>query len=155
MSKSDEQHVANGGESRGPDADERMQHERKLKHLEFLQTEIRRHASESARLKLSSLAVIVGILIVPELDLYRAIAVAILSTLVHWALDGEAVRQELRFRALYDDVRSPTTRVDFCMDDSSPSERAPIWERVVLRRKMLGYHLTLAAAAIIARSGWS
>ena len=132
-----------------------MQHERKLKHLEFLQTEIRRHASESARLKLSSLAVIVGILIVPELDLNRAIAVAILSTLVHWALDGEAVRQELRFRALYDDVRSPTTRVDFCMDDSSPSERAPIWERVVLRRKVLSYHLTLAVAAIVARSGWS
>ena len=136
------------------DADERMQHERKLKHLEFLQTEIRRHSSESARFKLSSLAVIVGILIVPELDLRVFALVAILSTLVHWGLDGEAFRKELRFRALYDDVRSPdTTRVDFCMDDSTPSERAPIWERVVLSRKLLGYHLTLAVAATIARWG--
>ncbi len=132
-----------------------MQHERRLKHLEFLQTEIRRHASESARLKISSLAVLVGILIVPELDLRRAIAVVILSTLVHWGLDGEAVRKELRFRALYDDVRSPaTTRLDFCMDDSSPSERAPIWERVVTRRNVLGYHFTLVVAATIARFVW-
>ena len=133
-----------------------MQHERKLKHLEFLQTEIRRHASESARLKTSSLAVIVGLLIAPELDPQGVILVAILSTLVHWGLDGEAVRRGLRFRALYDDVRSPdTTHVDFCMDDSSPSERAPIWQHVVLSPKLLGYYPMLVVAAPIARSGWS
>ncbi len=133
-----------------------MQHERKLKHLEFLQTEIRRHASESARLKTSSLAVMVGLLIAPELDPHGVILVAILSTLVHWALDGEAVRKELRLGVLYDHVRSSdTTRVDFCMDDSSPSERAPIWQRLVLSRKLLGYYLMLMVAAPIALSGGS
>jgi len=156
MSNPDEQHVANGGEPRKPDADERMHHERKLKHLEFIHAEIRRHASESATLRVSALAVIVGLLIAPELDPWGFVMVAILSTLVHWALDGEAVRKELRFRALYDHVRSPDiTHVDFSMDDSTPSERAPIWKRVVLSRRLLAYYLMLAAAAPLARSGWS
>ena len=154
MTKPDERHATNGGEP--PDADERMQHERKLKHLEFLQTEIRRHASESARLKTSSLAVIVSLLIARELDPSGVGLIAILSTLVHWALDGEAVRKARRFRELYDHVRSPdTTAVDFCMDDSAPAERGRNWKRAVRSHELVGYYFMLMAATPIARSGWS
>ena len=70
----------------------RLHHERKLKHLEFIQNEIGRLASDSARVKTTSIALVASLLVLALRENQIGIAfLGALPVLFLWGVDGHLV----------------------------------------------------------------
>lgn len=92
--------------------------ERKLKHLEFIQSTVSRMSKNSFLLKGWAVTLVVALLAFTEKKSDpRYIMVAFLAILVLWFLDGYFLRQERLFRRLYEKVRLVNKEeIDFSMD---------------------------------------
>ena len=140
-----------------PSADERMHHERKLKHLEFIQNEIGRLASDSARVKTTSIALVASLFVLALRENQIGIAfLGALPVLFLWAVDGHFVHQQLLFRERYGKVRSEHTPVDFSMNvDEFRSDPRLSYCAAVWRRDVWGYYCTLMVAILgVSVFGW-
>ena len=79
--------------------------DRKIKHLEFIQSVINRLATDSFRMK-GWCVVLVAALFILLARQGRVKFVALIPVIVFWGLDGYFLWQERLYRALYDHVRA-------------------------------------------------
>jgi hypothetical protein len=87
--------------------------EERLKHLEFVQAVIARHANSSFLVRGWALTVIAAYLAIVATRFEPLLAaMALVPLLAFWALDGYFLWQERLFRALYDDVRVSAQQVE-------------------------------------------
>lgn len=78
----------------------------KIKHLEFIQSVIKRMASNSFQIKGWSITIVTGLLALSffkEANLFSLLP--LLPIITFWGLDAYFLRQEKLFRELYDDAR--------------------------------------------------
>lgn len=120
--------------------------EAKLKHLEFIQSAIARMATNSFLFKGWSITIAVGLSAFAAIDTHAALlAIAIISTMMFWSLDGYYLWLERGFVKLHAEVAAkPETDIDFSMmiDKTHAARR---WFRTLWRP-----HLWLFYVAIIA-----
>jgi hypothetical protein len=92
--------------------------EKKLKHLEFIQSVINRMANTAFLLKGWSITIIAGLFAFSAKEGSIAVLwLGVLLTLVFWTLDSYFLWQERLFRVLYDHVRTLNEEeIDFSMN---------------------------------------
>ena len=116
--------------------------EKKLKHLEMIQSIITRLANNSFSLKgwtVIFIAAVLGFAIKESNPNY--IFLVLLPIFAFWGLDGYYLRQEKLFRALYDKVRKLDEQdINFEMDISSGEDEVASWESVCISGTILGFY---------------
>ncbi len=125
--------------------------ENKQKHLEFIQSAVRRMASNLFLLKGWTITLIAALFALAAKDSDRNyFLIAYLPALMFWALDGYFLSQERRFRALYDQVRKlQESEIDFSMDTSSVShETRNTWLGAMFSRTLLIYYGALVGTMV-------
>lgn len=93
----------------------------KLKHLEFLQNVITRMNSNSFLLKGWTVTIVSALFAVSKKDSdYRFLAIAYISIVTFWILDGYFLSQERQYRDLYKKVTNidDNKAIDFSMNAS-------------------------------------
>ena len=93
--------------------------ESKIKHLEFLQKNIKRMASYSFFFKAATIFMIVGFFISTETNISydNYFIILLLPTIIFWMMDGYFLYQERLYRALYKEVAAKRNEdIDFSMD---------------------------------------
>lgn len=100
--------------------------EKKLKHLEFIQSAINRMASNLFLLKGWTVTLIAALFALSAKDAKPVYAlIAYIPAFMFWLLDAYFLSQERRFRSLYDDVRKREEQdIDFSMD-TQPYKEEP------------------------------
>jgi uncharacterized membrane protein len=90
----------------------------KHKHLEFVQAAVNRMASNLFLLKGWSVTLIAALFALAAKDANQAyVLIAYFPLLIFWCLDAYFLRQERRFRALYNQVRQMNEAdIDFSMN---------------------------------------
>lgn len=101
----------------------------KLKHLEFLQNVISRMNSNSFLLKGWTVTIVSALFAVSKKDSdYRFLAIAYISIVTFWILDGYFLSQERQYRDLYKKVTNIDEGViDFCMNASEYNKGKNNW----------------------------
>ncbi|MFE1764627.1 hypothetical protein ACFW81_10450 [Streptomyces angustmyceticus] len=110
-----------------------------VKHLEFLQAVIARHANTSFLVKSWAMTVSGAfIAIATRGPSWKTAAVALALAAGFWLLDSYYLRQERRFRTLYEKVadRGTPWAMPFTMDAERYGDPVP-WRAVALSRTML------------------
>src|SRR6266545_5217366 len=129
-----------------------------VKHLEFIQAVIARHASSSFLIKgwaLTVAGVFYGFA-AKNLN-WRIALVALLPSMVFWGLDTYYLWQERIFRCLYDAVRTGTPEIDaFCMKvKHHPELRTDRYFRIAVTKTILPmYGLILAVGLVVLWASW-
>lgn len=102
--------------------------EKKIKHLEFIQSVISRMASNSFQLKAWSVTIASGILLLSLSDINKNYyLVAFLPLVMFWLLDSYYLWQERLYRGLYDKVRNlEDSECDFLLNTTSIKKKP--WE---------------------------
>ena len=122
--------------------------DKKLKHLEMIQSTISRMASNSFALKGWAVTLIAGIFVLASKDTDKAyFLIAYIPIIVFWGLDAYYLLQERLFRALYDKIRTiDEEEIDFSMD-TAPSEfhtGKNTYCNCLGSKTILGFYLPLA-----------
>lgn len=124
----------------------------RIKHLEFVQTVIARHASNSFLIKgwtVTIAAALLGFAIDKQRPALAAVAIGVVA--VFYLLDAYYLRQERLFRCLWDalttgpvETRPPvfSMRTDAYRDNDYPG-----WEKVLRSRPLIAVYAALAAAS--------
>ena len=118
--------------------------EKKLKHLEMIQTVISRMAANSFQLKglCVTIAVAVSALAVVRSNaiLYLLLLIPILS---FWLMDAHYLHQEKLFRALFDTVRNQDeSQIDFSMNTAPFKKKCPsVAKCFFLNWSTIGFYL--------------
>jgi hypothetical protein len=87
--------------------------EERIKHLEFIQAVIARHAGTAFLVRGWALTIVAAIFAILATRFEPGLAaVALVPLLCFWGLDGYFLRQERLFRRLYEDVRAPASDVE-------------------------------------------
>jgi len=92
----------------------------KVKHLEFIQGVVNRHATNSFRIKGWTVILVSALLVLLIRENRSDLAwIGFVPVFVFWGLDGYFLWQERLFRGLYDHVRKlEEDRIDYSMDTS-------------------------------------
>lgn len=116
--------------------------DKKIKHLEMLQTIIQRMASNSFSLKGWNVVLVSAIFaLAGGAAKTHLVFLAYLPAIIFWMLDGFFLHQERLFRKLYDKVRtSDEDRVDFSMDTRPVAGEVFSWPRVTFSRTLCLFH---------------
>lgn len=121
----------------------------RVKHLEMIQAVISRMAGNAFALKGWSVTVTAALLGVAAKGSNPGFAiVALYAALAFWGLDAYYLRQERRFRALYDAVRIDTTVKAFTMDPRDFDGAVESWFRTLGSGVVAGLHVPILAAVI-------
>jgi len=119
------------------------------KHLELLQAVISRMASNSFALKGWSVTVTAALLGLAAKDANPGFAIiAFYPALAFWGLDAYYLRQERRFRALYDAVRSKGSVEPFAMDPQGFDGEVDPWGRTLWAGVIAGLHIPVVSAVV-------
>jgi len=119
------------------------------KHLELLQLVISRMASNSFALKGWSVTVTAALLGLAAKDSNPGFAIiAFYPALAFWGLDAYYLRQERRFRALYDAVRTDAAVQPFAMDPAGFDAAVESWCCTLAAGVVAGLHIPILAAII-------
>ena len=96
--------------------------EAKLKHLEFIQAAIARMATNSFLFKGWAITIVAGLSAFAAVDTKQALlAIALVSTVMFWGLDGYYLWLERWFVALHKEVAAKDeTAIDFNMTPAKP-----------------------------------
>ena len=120
-----------------------------LSHLSLIQSVISRLASNSFALKGWSVTVSAALLGLAARDANSGFAVvALYPALAFWGLDAYYLRQERRFRALYDAVRTGATREPLSMDPSGCDASVDKWSATIWSGSVVGLHVPVVAAIV-------
>jgi len=118
-------------------------------HLELLQHVISRMASNSFALKGWSVTVTAALLGLAAKDSNPRFAIiALYPALAFWGLDAYYLRQERRFRALYDAVRTNTSVEPFAMDPDGFDSKVETWGCTLTAGVVAGLHIPILAAIV-------
>ena len=121
----------------------------RTKHLELLQPVISRMASNSFALKGWSVTVTAALLGLAAKDSNPGFAIiAFYPALAFWGLDAYYLRQERRFRALYDAVRTNAGVEPFAMDPAGFDAKLDTWFCTLTAGVVAGLHLPILSAII-------
>ena len=121
----------------------------RVKHLEMLQPVISRMASNSFALKGWSVTLTAALLGLAAHGSNPGFAiVAFYPALAFWGLDAYYLRQERRFRALYDAVRTNADVQAFCMNPEGLDRDVHTWGRTLGASVVIGIHLPILAAIV-------
>jgi hypothetical protein len=119
------------------------------KHLELIQSVISRLASNSFALKGWSVTVTAALLALAAKESNLGFGVvAFYPAVAFWGLDAYYLRQERRFRALYDAVRLGQTESSFTMDPAGTDSNVESWWDTLWSGTIAGVHLPILAAII-------
>lgn len=123
--------------------------ERKLKHLEFIQTAVNRMARNSFMLKGWTLLIIAAFLaFIARIGDANLMLIATVPVILFWLLDGYYLHQERQFRALYNRVRElDESDIDFSMDTSELSGGGLL--DAVFSKTLLMYYLAILAIPML------
>ena len=138
-----------------PEEEPRM--DKKIKHLEFIQSVINRLASDSFRMKGWCVVLVAALFILLAREgRTEFMVVAPMLVLVLWGLDGYFLWQERLYRALYDHVRTlkedqSDDQLDFSMNVSSfRTGRSRTWPSATFSCTLGPFYGVLAAAVVFA-----
>jgi len=133
--------------------------DKKIKHLEMLQTIIQRMAGNSFMLKGWNVILVSALFaLAVDASKSRLVFLAYLPALVFWLLDGYFLHQERMFRKLYDKVRETSENaIDFSMNTTPVADQVDSWPRVMFSRTLFLFHgaivLTITLAWILPALG--
>ena len=124
--------------------------DKKLKHLEFIQTTINRMASNSFLLKGWSITISVGLFALTLKDISCFyLLFALLITIIFWFLDGYYLFSERLFIKLYEKVSlEKETVIDFSMKISN-YKKPYDWIRAVFSKTVWPFYTSLLLTQII------
>ena len=124
--------------------------ERKLKHLEFIQTAVNRMARNSFVIKGWTLLLVAAFLaFIARIGDANLMPIAAVPVILFWALDGYYLHQERLFRALYNSVRElDESDIDFSMDTSELGGGGGLLG-AVFSKTLLTYYLASLAILIL------
>jgi len=116
--------------------------DKKIKHLEMLQTIIQRMAGNSFMLKGWSVILVSALFaLAVDASKSRLVFLAYLPAFVFWLLDGYFLYQERMFRKLYDKVRETSEdAIDFSMNTAPVAGQVASWLRVMFSRTLFLFH---------------
>lgn len=98
--------------------------ESKIKHLEFIQTVINRMAANSFMIKGWSITLVSALFALAAKDSTRSfVLIAYFPVVMLWLLDGYFLSQERCFRALYEAVMIPDSKVELFSMNTSPFKK--------------------------------
>lgn len=91
--------------------------EKKFKHLDYIQENIKRMSNNSFIIKGWTISIISILFIFSNKEMNKSyLLITLLAVLVFWYLNGFFLQQERKFRALYDKVRIQSeSEIDFSM----------------------------------------
>lgn len=118
--------------------------------LEQIQNIIERQASNSFKIKGWAVTLIVVVLLFRSKDIH--LAVAYIPLIGFWYLDAYYLRQERKFRALYDWVRQNRENTDenlFDMDTSRVDDDVKPVRELMRRKSVLVFYGTITSLLII------
>lgn len=124
-----------------------------LKHLDYIQQTISRMVTLSFQIKAWNIALVTAVLAFAAGDKNPVFLwVAYLPSLMLWGLDTFYLRQEWLYRALYNDVRQPDSKIDpFSMNTDAYKRQDEMQFATVFRSPTLKYfHGTILLVVILA-----
>lgn len=130
--------------------------EKKLKHLEFLQSAINRLANNSFLLKAWGVTLLIGIFTFTTKELNdRFSLIGFILIIFFWLLDGYFLWQERMFRALYDHVRKlDKEEIDFSMDTTAFYATVSSWIESIFSFSLLVFYVALLSIPLTIKFFW-
>jgi hypothetical protein len=125
--------------------------DRKVAHLQMIQSVVNRMAGNSFLLKGWSVVLVSALFALAAADTeVLFIYLAYFPSIALWILDGYFLRQERLFRKLYDRVRAlDDSTIDFSMDISIVASQVESWVGVSFSRTLLLLHGTIFGWIVI------
>lgn len=126
--------------------------EKKLKHLDMIQSVVTRMASNSFYIKGWCVTVVAAILGLASKDSdKKLIAVVYYPIIMFWVLDGYFLFQEKLFRKLFNEVReADEDSIDFSMDTQAYKGKELNWFAAMFSHTLLVFYGIMIAATLIA-----
>lgn len=123
----------------------------KQKHLEFIQAVVNRLSHNSFLLKGWSVVLVSALLALSVNDAAGGfVIVAYLPALIFWGLDGYFLREEKKFRKLYDRIRTLEGQTsDFSMDTRPVKDEVSSWIKITFSITLRAFHGGLVAVIFI------
>ena len=124
--------------------------EKKIKHLELIQSIINRMSNNSFLIKGWCVTLVAAILALANKDINRGfVMIVFLPILLFWLLDGYFLNQEKRFRNLYNKVRlKEENEIDFSMNTEKNSFNK--FSRAVFSATLIPFYGFMIVAAFTA-----
>lgn len=128
--------------------------DRKLKHLEFIQSVINRLSTNSFLLKGWSVVLVSALFALSANNSNVGfIMLAYIPAIVFWGLDGYYLSLERIYRLHYDRVRiKAPSEIDFSMDTSDLNSGFSEWASATLSKTLIPFHGALISAIIVVMS---
>ncbi|MGQ0815889.1 MAG: hypothetical protein ACT4O1_15770 [Gemmatimonadota bacterium] len=125
--------------------------DRKLKHLEFIQSTINRLSTNSFLLKGWSVVLVAALFALSASDAsVDFIYLAYFPAIVFWGLDGYFLMMERVYRKHYDRVRAKGPQdIDFSMDTSDLTADVHEWARATFSKTLIIFHGVLVFAILV------
>ena len=125
--------------------------DRKIKHLEFIQSTISRMNSNSFLLKGWAITLASALFALAAKDSNnRFILISYLVIPTFWMLDGFCLATERRYRDLYDKVRNQDEKeVSFDMDTSDFSHGNRCWARASFSKTLWPFYCVALSASLL------
>jgi len=123
----------------------------KLKHLEFIQSVIKRMSGNCFLLKGWSATLVAALFALAAKDANRHyVIVAYLPVLVFWIIDAYFLSEERAFRDLYDDARKKKEdETDFSMNAEPFRGGRNSWARALISRTLLLFYLSMIGVMLV------
>lgn len=128
-----------------------MNHDSKIKHLEFIQAIINRLAGNSFWVKGWTLTLVAGLLAIATKSINTKLrVVAYIPVIFFWVLDGYFLWQERLFRSLYNEVRvKKEEQIDFSMDIKEFRNRKNSWLGGIFSKPLFIFYAPLIGIMIV------
>jgi len=125
--------------------------EKKIKHLEFIQTIINRMAGNSFLIKGWAITLVAALFALSSKGANKNyIIISFLPVIIFWILDAYFLSRERAFRCLYDKVRNlDENKIDFSLDISQFKERKNNWFWSMFSHTILFFYTSLIGAMLI------
>ena len=125
--------------------------EKKIKHLEFIQTIINRMAGNSFLIKGWAITLVAALFALSSKDANKNYTIiSFLPIIIFWILDAYFLSRERAFRCLYDKVRNlDENKIDFSLDISQFKERKNNWFWSMFLHTILFFYTSLIVVMLI------
>jgi len=125
--------------------------EKKIKHLELIQTIINRMAGNSFLIKGWAITLVAALFALSSKDANKNyIIISFLPVIIFWILDAYFLSRERAFRCLYDKVRNlDENKIDFSLDISQFKERKNNWFWSMFSHTILFFYASLIVVMLI------
>ncbi|UXK08889.1 hypothetical protein N5094_01175 [Shewanella putrefaciens] len=125
--------------------------EKKIKHLEFIQSVITRISSNSFLVKGWTITLISALFALAAKDAnIQYVLISYIIIPVFWVIDGFFISQERQYRKLYDEVRLKNeSDIDFSMDASKFSNTHNSWISGIYSKTLFPFYGTTVIVTVL------